>query len=297
MTYQCQVNTGSGFSNIFESILYTGTTTNRLVVNWATRSMDGYQFRCYVTGTCSPSQTTYPATFTVNSLPSDSILTATGHTVMCPSSTLKLSTIKPATGYQWNLGGTPISGANAATYNASSAGAYTVTVTNAVGCSFTSSIQNITVDAPVTPIITPSGATLCAAGAYASYQWYYNGSAISGATGSCYTATKNGNYTVAGTNDNGCSATSAITTLTHVDVPNVSIADGIKIYPNPANAIVHIDAPVTINVSILSIQGQEVTHVNTAKDIDISNLANGMYIMQIFDESHNLIKTSRITKN
>lgn len=65
---------------------------------------------------------------TVNA-PAVPVITATGTTLSVPA--------VYAT-YQWSLGGTPISGAVGASYNATTAGTYAVNVTDAGGCSTTS---------------------------------------------------------------------------------------------------------------------------------------------------------------
>ena len=83
------------------------------------------------------------------------------------------------------------------------------------GCTDGDTIQINVVSAPVTQV-SPSGVQqacegvgipLTANGAN-GYQWYLNGQAISGATGSSYTAQLNGTYTVEGTS-NGCASLSS----------------------------------------------------------------------------------------
>src|SRR5205814_16714 len=51
LTYQWQVNTGSGFSNI------SGETSSTLTLSSVTTSMTGYQYRVVVSGTCAPAAT------------------------------------------------------------------------------------------------------------------------------------------------------------------------------------------------------------------------------------------------
>jgi gliding motility-associated-like protein len=60
-TYQWQVdkNDGNGFTNI------TGATTAGVSINNATASMDGYRYRCLVSGTCTPAATSAIAVLTV----------------------------------------------------------------------------------------------------------------------------------------------------------------------------------------------------------------------------------------
>jgi murein DD-endopeptidase MepM/ murein hydrolase activator NlpD len=49
-TYQWQVNTGSGFTDITDNSSYSGTTTNQLQLKNVPTSFYGYQYRCFVNG-------------------------------------------------------------------------------------------------------------------------------------------------------------------------------------------------------------------------------------------------------
>jgi len=123
--------------------------------------------------------------------------------------------------YQWLLNGTPIGGATNSTYDAAQAGSYAVVVTEN-GCTDTSVsvlVSQTTVAASITPNTTQS---ICAgqsvtftgpSGVGLTYQWLLDGSPISGATGSTFTATQAGDYTVSVT-QNGCTATPAAVTVT-----------------------------------------------------------------------------------
>ena len=120
--------------------------------------------------------------------------------------------------FQWYLDGVAIPGATGPGYaiasvQDSAAGLYSAMVTNAEGSAASSSAA-LTVLLPAGyPDITaqPQGATITNGGSVAlsvtvtgsgpfAYQWYLNGSAISGATGASYAATLPGSYTVAVTN-------------------------------------------------------------------------------------------------
>ena len=135
--------------------------------------------------------------------------------------------------YQWKKDGSDIAGAAAATYTISStattsAGSYTVVVTNAAG-STTSAAATLTVN--VLPVITtqPSSQSVTAGSSVTfsvvatgtptpTYQWRKDGAAISGATATSYALSSPvsgdaGSYTVVVTNAAG-SVTSSSATLT-----------------------------------------------------------------------------------
>ncbi len=88
--------------------------------------------------------------------------------------------------------------------------------------------------------ITPQGSTaFCSGGSLNltastgigyTYQWFRNGTAISNATASSYSATLAGNYTVV-ISSNGCSSTSAATTVTVNPNPSVTLT-GLNSYTN-----------------------------------------------------------------
>ncbi len=156
------------------------------------------------------------------------------------------ATGSPAPTYQWNLGGTAISGATSASYTtpvttpAMNGGSYTVTVTNASG-TLTSSAAILTVTTPAAPVITlqpqsrvvtaPATATftVTATGSPATYQWKRAGVDIPGATSASYTTPATsldmtaGSYTVTVTNDLGASTSAqAILTVTSPSAPVIA---------------------------------------------------------------------------
>jgi len=116
--------------------------------------------------------------------------------------------------YQWNLNGTAISGAHSSTYNfvGSTAGTYNINVNvvdNYVGNVQSNSVK-VVVKAPPTVTISPTTArlTLGQSQTFSSlvvngfapfgYQWYLNGSAVSGGTSSSwiFTPAQLGHYVV-----------------------------------------------------------------------------------------------------
>ena len=65
----------------------------------------------------------------------------------CPDATVTLATEAGMSSYQWYIGGSPIGGATASTYVAGATGTYTVSYTNASGCTGTSAGHTVTITA------------------------------------------------------------------------------------------------------------------------------------------------------
>ncbi|WP_191906933.1 T9SS type A sorting domain-containing protein [Adhaeribacter soli] len=179
-----------------------------------------------VTATAGGTATSIPTVVTVNTPAATPTITAGGATTFCSGGSVVLTAASSTTGatYEWFLNGIAISGTNTATYTASAAGAYTVVAT-ANGCpSAASTATAVTVNAPAaTPTITAGGATtFCSGGtvtltaasttAGATYQWFENGIAISGATNATYIVNASGSYTVVAT-ASGCPSTASTATV------------------------------------------------------------------------------------
>lgn len=104
LAYQWQENTGSGFTNITNGGVYSNATAGVLNITGATATMNNYQYRCFISGTCAPSVTSNPATLTVNTAP---VITtqpnSTAMTVCANTGSAACTTAATGTGlsYQW----------------------------------------------------------------------------------------------------------------------------------------------------------------------------------------------------
>src|SRR5690606_37275221 len=79
---------------------------------------------------------------------------------------------------------------------------------------------------------------------YTVYQWCKDGVPIPGATDSTYTVPENGFYSVITTSENGCVDTSEMYEVLNADINNLKqLPSLIRIYPNPAQSILHIQSP------------------------------------------------------
>lgn len=117
----------------------------------------------------------------------------------------------PATSWSWSLDGSPISGANSATYSASNTGNYVVAVSNSFGCSSTSAAFSVsTFSPPVAPVISPAGPlSICSGSSTTLSSSYPSGNTWStGATTESISVSAAGSYTVTYTDGNGCTASS-----------------------------------------------------------------------------------------
>ena len=163
--------------------------------------------------------------------------------------------------------------------NLSTAGSYVQLIQTINGDSITE--LNLTVnDLPATPSITANGNVL-STGTYSSYQWQLNGGDIVGATGATHTALISGNYTVRGTDANGCSATSQVFAHTISGIDNV-LLQSLRVYPNPASNMLYIDGDYkAASVTITDIVGQQMlqSNVSTHAALNVEYLAAGMYIV------------------
>jgi gliding motility-associated-like protein len=155
---------------------------------------------------------------TVNTSPVTPTITADGPTAFCAGGSVSLSS-SPGASYLWSTGATTPN------INVTTAGSYSVRVTNANGCQSASSVAIVvTVNAlPPTPVIAADGpTTFCEGGsvtltssAGSTYSW------STGETTPDINVTTTGSYSVKVTNANGCtSASSAATVVTVNPIPD-----------------------------------------------------------------------------
>ncbi len=163
-------------------------------------------------------------------------------------------------------------------------------------CTDTSTTLHLTVNPLPVPVITGNNFTLTT-GSFASYQWYLNNQAVGNTQ--TISITGNGQYTVEVTDANGCVGVSipyVVSAPNGLGV-NTITKDDVKIYPNPASATVHIQAPVKVNVIINGIDGKEVLKADDAKDINISNLPDAVYTISVYTLEGERIKMEKLVKS
>ncbi len=163
-----------------------------------------------------------PITVVINNNPTP-VISADGPTTFCAGGSVTL-TASSASGYLWSNGATTQSITVAASGN------YSVTVTDANGCSGVSAPVQVDVTPPIAVIVTASGPTeICegetvtltaSAPGATSYQWYQNGIAIQGATGPSITVSDFADFHVVVSNQFGCEANSQSILVKVGEIPN-----------------------------------------------------------------------------
>ncbi len=147
------------------------------------------------------------------------------------------------------------------------------------------------------PVITVDGFVLSTTTPYQSYQWLLNGAVIPGATQNRYSVLENGDYQVIVRSADGCTDTSDI-----YEVNNASITapkglqDQVILYPNPAADLISIQTSVAVNVVLCSIEGKMLKYIAKAGQVPLSDVAEGIYLLKIYDRQNRLIKTEKIFK-
>ncbi len=204
------------------------------------------------------------------------------------------TTIVPGITYQWMIDGNVIDGATNSSYTADSAGTYSLMIGNG-SCTYT--ISGTVVSNQPDAVVGFNAPNVLFTGSFYYYQWFLNGVAIPGANSSTYYESNSGDYTVVVTDINGCSDTaSSYNVGSGTGVKSITTVGNVRVYPNPAISMLSIEAAEIVNASILSVDGKTLISQKNAKSIDISALANGMYMIMIYDENDRLLLTSKFVK-
>ena len=265
---------------------------------------------------------------TVNSTLGISLATPT-YTIPCTNSANPYPLTTTRTGdlggavYTWstNVYGSQ-SAANSTFFNP---GTYSVTVTNSSGCTATASeVAAFASGANQTPSFTVP-ATICQGLPFAymntssdttgySSHWNFGqgGTSTSTATNPVYTYSTSGTFTISLIMDSaGCEfATNQSVTVNSqsvcVGIQEIGFDNNVSIIPNPSNGNVNItisDADKNVTLTIYNIIGETVKSYATTestsifnKNLDLSNLANGTYLVKIQSGNKSATKKLFIAK-
>ncbi len=234
--------------------------------------------------------------------PSVSVTPASSVTFCSNANTTLTATNNANYSYQWYKDSQSISGATQNTYVASSAGSYTVTVTENGACTATSTAVKATTVSPITPSLNLSNGILSISSGTNAY-WYVNGTELTASQGkSSITTTQTGTYSVKVTDANGCSATSSSVNVTITAIEaEVAANGGYKIFPNPTRGKVTVQVAAdnflsTAQAELISVTGTTVEKKALdyqqsiyTTDFDLASLAAGIYFIRVTTDNYTKI--------
>jgi hypothetical protein len=278
LTYQWQVDNGTGYTNISNGGVYSGATINSLTITGANTTYSGYLYRCMATATCGSPAYSNEAILTVN--PSATVTSHPSSVTTCVSTNTSFTVAATGTSltYQWqeftsswaNLSNGGIySGVTTSTLNLTGVTSgvngrqYRCVVSSSCGSPATSNAATLN----VTPLPSAAGtitgtSTVCKGisgvnysvatiSNATSYTWAYSGTGLtitSGNNSASITAdfsgtATGGNLTVYGQNGCGVGTTSA----------NYAITVNTGVTPTCSEDLfVCSGYPSTVNISVPS---------------------------------------------
>ncbi len=273
-TYQWQVNTGSGWTNLNSGSPYSGVNSATLSIAPLTAAMNGYQYRAYMTSSCGTGYSN-PATLSINTAPAIlPIVNIAGPNPACAyTNALYTLTTNVVSGtYSWAKNGNTIGGATGTTYAFAPAAGDVIQATvippanAALGCyvpnQAVSNAVTMRIGSNFVPYdsIAASNNNSCAGTIVdftgygniygGTYQWYVNGQPYPGATASLFSyAPTSGDQVkeVVTTPQNGCYSLTSATSQPLVATTVYGVTATIHL-AGPATAVDGSNITLTANV-------------------------------------------------
>lgn len=223
--------------------------------------------------------------------------------LFCPNVNIVLFCVPGTTDYkyEWYKDSTLMAGDTNSKIIINKPGEYYVRITDSLGCvSFTNRSLASTHPPVIKPSIIRIDPILRLSRPYVSYQWYRNSKMIAGANSISYTMpTFGGKFWCIVTDGNDCSEVSDTvdtennTTL----ISNSSVTEKtIKIYPNPTQSKVFIEADFDVDVRVTDALGRLIIDQKDVKFIDMEPYADATYLFTIMDKEGQILGQEKISK-
>ena len=208
---------------------------------------------------------------------------------VCAGQSVNL-TASGANTYTWNTSATTASISVSPTVSTT----YTVTGTNTLGCSNTTTqavsvnpAPNVTAISSASVLCIGTTATLTASGAV-SYTW----NTLSTSSVILVSPPATTAFIVTGTDANGCSKSFTITQTVANCTGLSEVTNGVvlSVYPNPTHGMLSIESPVDAEFTVTSLIGQTIKKgklVTGKNNIDLNEFANGLYLINVKIGDHN----------
>ncbi|MGB4973224.1 MAG: T9SS type A sorting domain-containing protein, partial [Cyclobacteriaceae bacterium] len=306
-----------GGATIANGNLYSGVTTSKLTITGFTGS--SAEFTCTITGESGCAiVTTSPVMLTVGQIQITDHPTAVVAFCDGGNATFSVTATGQTLAYQWweMNNGVLTELVDGGVYAGVTTSTLTLTnvpfsmnsrlyrcVVSGCGVDQVSSFAGLPVNQiPTKPVITaslsnPESPTLSASGG-STYQWFKNGTAISGANSQQYSVTSEGSYTVQST-VNSC--------LSPISDPHVIIITGdledisstdVQVYPNPvvdrltiSFSNFNISMPVSVSITDMLGRSMEQSSVIGKKsiDIDVTPYRQGQYMVRLQQANRSIV--------
>lgn len=155
------------------------------------------------------------------------------------------------------------------------------------------------------PTVIPYGGLLTSTTVASAYQWYFNGTALPGATGNFCLPNATGIYMLRITDPNTCEFQYS-PGYYHIYFPPQPVGfndksaelSTLQLYPNPNNGLLNIsiDGLQEYEVNIHNISGELVYTDKNVKTVDMSAFSNGMYFCTVKAEKSSITKKITLIK-
>ena len=262
-SYTWQYYNGSTYTNLSNSLLYSGVNSPTLSLNNVPYTYNGFLYRCVVSSSCSYANSN---DITLNLMAAPTVSVTPSNTQLCIGNSTTLTASGSAGTYTWSTGSNDTTIAVTPTLSTS----YTVSGTGINNC-----INAVTVSVTVNklPTITVPNGTVCPGNSFtispsgAVTYTYSSGSTVVWPT----MATS---YTVTGTDANGCTNTGMdsvkISSTPMVTINSGTICAGNSFTLNPSGAVTYTLSGGNYLVSPMVTTNYTVTGANSSGCIDIA---------------------------